>query len=42
VRGELAGAADDAEALGTRLAEELLAHGAAELLAALAGSRQSV
>jgi hydroxymethylbilane synthase len=34
LRGEVAGAADDAEALGVQLAEELLAQGAAEILAA--------
>jgi hydroxymethylbilane synthase len=34
LRAELAGAADDAEALGVRLAEELLAQGAGEILAA--------
>jgi hydroxymethylbilane synthase len=34
LRAELAGAVDDAEALGVRLAEELLAQGAGEILAA--------
>lgn len=36
VRGERSGAAADADALGTALAEELIAHGAGEILAALA------
>ncbi len=36
LRGELAGPADDAEALGVRLAERLLAEGAAELLEGVA------
>jgi hydroxymethylbilane synthase len=41
VRGELSGDAAGAEALGTQLAEELLARGAGEILAALASSRSS-
>jgi hydroxymethylbilane synthase len=39
VRGELEGAPDTAEALGTALAEQLIAQGAGELLAAFATSR---
>lgn len=39
VRGDLAGAADEAERLGTVLAEGLIARGAADILAALATSR---
>jgi hydroxymethylbilane synthase len=41
VRGERQGPAADAEALGTELAEELLARGADRILAALASSRAS-